>query len=57
VISTELRKFSWTTRSGADERGVVDIEACYLSYGVTGERAVWFHDSVGNLIGLSELVG
>jgi hypothetical protein len=43
--------------SGADERGVVDIEACYLSYGVTGERAVWFHDSEGNLIGLSELVG
>ena len=34
----------------------MDIEGYYPSYGVTGERAVWFHDSEGNLLGLSELV-
>ena len=35
----------------------MDIEGYYPSYGVRGERAVWFHDSEGNQLGLSELVG
>ena len=41
---------------GADDQGVVDVAGYYPSYGVTGERAVWFHDSEGNQLGLSELV-
>lgn len=41
---------------GADEQGIMDIEGYYPSYGVRGERAVWFHDSEGNQLGLSELV-
>ena len=40
----------------ADDRGVLAVADYYPSYGVSGERAVWFHDSEGNLLGLSELV-
>jgi catechol 2,3-dioxygenase-like lactoylglutathione lyase family enzyme len=35
--------------------GIADIEGNYPSKG-TGERAVWFHDSEGNLIGLGQPV-
>ena len=36
--------------------GVVTVEGNYPSTGAVGERAIWFHDSEGNLIGLSEPV-
>lgn len=36
--------------------GAVHIDGAYPSTGAAGERAVWFHDSEGNLIGISELV-
>ena len=34
--------------------GVADIEGTYPSDGGIGERAAWFHDSEGNLIGLGQ---
>jgi catechol 2,3-dioxygenase-like lactoylglutathione lyase family enzyme len=34
--------------------GVVTVPGHYPSTGATGERAVWFHDLDGNLIGMSE---
>ena len=36
--------------------GIVEIEGYYASRGPSGERATWFHDSEGNLLGISELV-
>jgi hypothetical protein len=36
--------------------GIVDIPGNYPSTGATGERAIWFHDSEGNLPGLAQLV-
>lgn len=35
---------------------VVDVAGHYPSTGASGERATWFNDSEGNLLGLSELV-
>jgi catechol 2,3-dioxygenase-like lactoylglutathione lyase family enzyme len=37
-----------------DPSGAVYIDGAYPSTGATGERAVWFHDSEGNVIGISE---
>jgi catechol 2,3-dioxygenase-like lactoylglutathione lyase family enzyme len=34
--------------------GIANIEGNYPSKGGIGERAVWFHDSEGNLIGIGE---
>jgi catechol 2,3-dioxygenase-like lactoylglutathione lyase family enzyme len=34
--------------------GIVDIEGAYPSDGGIGERAVWFRDSEGNLIGIGQ---
>ena len=36
--------------------GIADIEGNYPSTNSTGERAVWFHDSEGNLIGIGQPV-
>jgi catechol 2,3-dioxygenase-like lactoylglutathione lyase family enzyme len=36
--------------------GTVDIPGNYSSTGAVGERAIWFHDSEGNLLGLGQLV-
>jgi catechol 2,3-dioxygenase-like lactoylglutathione lyase family enzyme len=36
--------------------GIADIPGSYPSTGAVGERAVWFHDSEGNLLGLGQLV-
>lgn len=36
--------------------GIVDIPGQYPSTGAVGERAIWFHDSEGNLLGLGQLV-
>ena len=36
--------------------GVVEVTGHYPSTGATGERATWFRDSEGNLLGISELV-
>ncbi len=41
---------------GVDVTDVVEIEGHYPSSGASGERACWFHDSEGNLFGVSELV-
>ena len=38
------------------EGGIVDVAGHYPSTGATGERAIWFADSEGNLIGVSQLV-
>jgi len=38
------------------EGGIVDVPGHYPSTGATGERAIWFADSEGNLIGVSQLV-
>jgi predicted enzyme related to lactoylglutathione lyase len=38
------------------EGDVVDVEGHYPSSGARGERAAWFHDSEGNLIGIGQLV-
>jgi catechol 2,3-dioxygenase-like lactoylglutathione lyase family enzyme len=34
--------------------GITDIEGAYPSDGGIGERAVWFHDSEGNLLGVGQ---
>jgi len=36
--------------------GIVDIPGYYPSAGALGERAIWFHDSEGNLLGAGQLV-
>jgi catechol 2,3-dioxygenase-like lactoylglutathione lyase family enzyme len=36
--------------------GIVDIPGNYPSTGSLGERACWFHDSEGNLLGLAQMV-
>jgi len=47
---------------GLRERGVVfdgdivDVKGNYPSTGATGERAIWFRDSEGNLLGLGQYV-
>jgi catechol 2,3-dioxygenase-like lactoylglutathione lyase family enzyme len=35
---------------------IADIEGNYPSKGARGERAAWFRDSEGNLLGIGELV-
>ncbi|WP_217215056.1 VOC family protein [Streptomyces sp. AC550_RSS872] len=34
--------------------GIADIEGHYSAKGFRGERAAWFHDSEGNLLGIGE---
>ena len=36
--------------------GIVDVAGHYPSSGASGERAAWFHDSEGNLLGVGQLV-
>jgi hypothetical protein len=36
--------------------GIADVEGNYPSKGGRGERAAWFRDSEGNLIGLGQAV-
>jgi catechol 2,3-dioxygenase-like lactoylglutathione lyase family enzyme len=36
--------------------GIAEIEGNYPSSGARGERAAWFHDSEGNLLGVGEPV-
>jgi catechol 2,3-dioxygenase-like lactoylglutathione lyase family enzyme len=38
------------------EDGIADIQGQYPSTGAIGERAAWFHDSEGNLLGVAQLV-
>jgi catechol 2,3-dioxygenase-like lactoylglutathione lyase family enzyme len=40
----------------ASRGGIVDIPGQYPSTGAVGERAIWFHDSEGNQLGLGQLV-
>ena len=35
--------------------GIADIAGNYPSKHATGERAAWFHDSEGNLLGIGQL--
>jgi len=37
--------------------GIAQIEGNYPSKGATGERAAWFRDSEGNMLGIGELTG
>ncbi|GGT14173.1 VOC family protein [Streptomyces chromofuscus] len=41
-------------RTGDD--GIADVEGNYPSKGARGERAAWFRDSEGNMIGIGEPV-
>ncbi len=36
--------------------GIAQIPGNYPSRGGKGERAVWFHDSEGNLLGIGETI-
>jgi tRNA-Thr(GGU) m(6)t(6)A37 methyltransferase TsaA len=36
--------------------GIAEVEGNYPSKGGVGERAVWFHDSEGNLIGIGQAI-
>ncbi|MFJ4472477.1 VOC family protein [Streptomyces sp. NPDC089424] len=38
------------------EEGIADVEGHYPSKGARGERAAWFRDSEGNLLGIGEPV-
>ncbi|MFF0490804.1 VOC family protein [Nocardia sp. NPDC004068] len=40
---------------GGTENGIMTIEGNYPSKG-TGERAAWFRDSEGNMLGLAEIL-
>ena len=37
--------------------GIAEVEGNYPSKGATGERAAWFRDSEGNMLGMGELTG
>ena len=37
-----------------DENGIADVPGNYPSKSSSGERAVWFYDSEGNLLGVGE---
>jgi catechol 2,3-dioxygenase-like lactoylglutathione lyase family enzyme len=39
-----------------DEAGIVDIEGNYPSKNASGERAAWFRDSEGNILGMGQLI-
>ncbi|KND43807.1 MULTISPECIES: VOC family protein [Streptomyces] len=39
------------------EGGIAEIDGNYPSKGARGERAAWFRDSEGNLLGIGEPVG
>ncbi|MFE5807953.1 VOC family protein [Streptomyces sp. NPDC056491] len=39
-----------------DEEGIAEVEGNYPSKGARGERAAWFRDSEGNLLGIGEPV-
>jgi catechol 2,3-dioxygenase-like lactoylglutathione lyase family enzyme len=41
---------------GVTRDGVADIEGNYPSKGARGERAVWFRDCEGNMLGVGQLV-
>jgi catechol 2,3-dioxygenase-like lactoylglutathione lyase family enzyme len=58
---SELRErgleFDHVVLAGVQVRdGIADIPGHYPSTGAVGERAVWFHDSEGNQLGLGQLV-
>jgi catechol 2,3-dioxygenase-like lactoylglutathione lyase family enzyme len=36
--------------------GIADIDGQYPSKGARGERAAWFHDCEGNLLGVAQLI-
>jgi catechol 2,3-dioxygenase-like lactoylglutathione lyase family enzyme len=60
VVVEELRRrgleFDDVELPGATSHdGIVDIDGSYPSTGASGERAIWFHDSEGNLIGIGQL--
>jgi hypothetical protein len=38
------------------EGDIVEVAGHYPSTGASGERAIWFRDSEGNLLGLGEYV-
>lgn len=52
TVSAELRARGVTLL----EEGITDVEGHYPSTGAIGERAIWFHDSEGNLLGVGQLV-
>jgi catechol 2,3-dioxygenase-like lactoylglutathione lyase family enzyme len=49
VADLELRGLTF-----AEEYGIVDVEGNYPSKGGRGERAIWFRDSEGNLLGIGQ---
>ncbi|MEU6085815.1 VOC family protein [Streptomyces sp. NPDC047085] len=59
AVVTELRRrgvvFEDVDAPGFRTRdGIAEIEGNYPSKGARGERAAWFHDSEGNLIGIGQ---
>ena len=55
VRDLELAVSGLRDRGVEFEGGIVDVHGHYPSTGATGERATWFRDSEGNLIGISQL--
>jgi hypothetical protein len=37
--------------------GIASVDGNYPSSGASGERAAWFRDSEGNLVGLGQPIG
>ncbi|MFG2988270.1 VOC family protein [Streptomyces sp. NPDC048257] len=62
AVVTELRRrgvaFEEVDVPGfrTNEDGIADIQGNYPSKGARGERAAWFRDSEGNLLGIGEPV-
>jgi catechol 2,3-dioxygenase-like lactoylglutathione lyase family enzyme len=40
-----------------EEAGIVEVEGNYPSKGGKGERAAWFRDSEGNMLGMGQRIG
>ncbi|MGX1887092.1 VOC family protein [Streptomyces sp. NPDC055287] len=51
VVFEEVDAPGFRTRDG-----IAEIDGNYRSKGARGERAAWFHDSEGNLLGIGEPV-
>ena len=39
---------------GIEATGIAEVAGNYLSSGATGEKAAWFRDSEGNLLGIGQ---
>ena len=56
AVVAELRDRGVVFEEYEGGRGIAEIEGNYPSKGARGERAVWFRDCEGNMLGVGQLV-